>query len=792
MALGDAHGPRRYFRRAAEQPYRRRGSDVVRLVVGISLFGLLASRATRDSHLDRGLLEAFDSLPDLAPLARTLRWFGTMWTVGLVGVAALVVRRWRLARDLVLAGTAAWLSARVAHNAWLGHGGVNAALLATVNGIGVRGFPAARLAVLAAVAETASPYMGRPMRRLGQIVVCVTAVCTIDLGAGYFTDVASGVVLGWVVAAAVHLVFGSPGGRPTVAQLSVALAELEIDAHDVRLDAIQPADATVFLGTGADGPIRIKAIGRDEVEAQLLARSMRYVVYKDAMPPYVTRRSQVEHEALMSMMARDAGVHTPRVIYAGRSSVGAVLLVEQFCDGPRLSEMAIDDISDDLLRQIWTEVKLLRGARMSHGALDDAHVVNCADGPVIFGFATSTTAGYADRGATDVADLLATTAGIVGGERAVAACIEVLGAAAVATTLPLLQPAALTKSTRATLPGNRRSTRAQLDALRAMVASEVGSSDAGLQSPYRIRPSALLLALGGLVAVGVLLSQVGDPTQLAHVVRHANGAWIAVALALSLGTNLPFAIALIATVPRRLPLWPTTLLQVAMSYSNLAVPGVGGLAVQVRFLQRQGVDLASAMAAGGLLSAVGSVTTQIGLFVGAAWLSPDAFHLDDLPVAGLARDIAIGILAIIVVFGAAFSIPRVRHLIQQPLAHAASTIWGTLRSGRRLALLIVGNTITDLMLATCLVACLRAYDATLSFWTALAISTGLTTLSALVPIPGGSTALGSLGMSGALSAFGVADNVAISVALTNQLVVSYLPAVPGWFATRHLLNIDSL
>jgi undecaprenyl-diphosphatase len=328
--------------------------------------------------------------------------------------------------------------------------------------------------------------------------------------------------------------------------------------------------------------------------------------------------------------------------------------------------------------------------------------------------------------------------------------------------------------------------------LRTNVAYQVGAGDPGLQSPYRVRPSALLLALGGLAAVGVLLSQVGDPTQLAHVLRHANGAWLAVATALSLATNLPFAIALIGTVPRRLPLWPTTLLQVAMSYSNLAVPGVGGLAVQVRFLQRQGVDLASAMAAGGLLSAFGSVTTQIVLFVSASWLAPDSFHLDDIPIAGLTRDIATGLAAIALAFGAAYSVPRVRHLIQEPLSHAASTIWATMRSGRRLTLLIGGNVVTNLLLAACLLACLRAYDATLSFFTALAISTGLTTLTALVPIPGGATALGSLGMSGALSAFGVPDNVAISVALTNQLVVNYLPAVPGWFATRHLLSTDDL
>lgn len=64
----------------------------------------------------------------------------------------------------------------------------------------------------------------------------------------------------------------------------------------------------------------------------------------------------------------------------------------------------------------------------------------------------------------------------------------------------------------------------------------------------------------------------------------------------------------------------------------------------------------------------------------------------------------------------------------------------------------------------------------------------LGTLASLVPIPGGSTAVASVGLSGALVAFGVPKEVAVAVVLTNQLVVNYLPAVPGWFATTRLVR----
>ena len=66
------------------------------------------------------------------------------------------------------------------------------------------------------------------------------------------------------------------------------------------------------------------------------------------------------------------------------------------------------------------------------------------------------------------------------------------------------------------------------------------------------------------------------------------------------------------------------------------------------------------------------------------------------------------------------------------------------------------------------------------------------TIASLVPIPGGSTAVSSVGMSGALAAAGVPLEAAVAAALVNQVVVSYVPALPGWFATKDLLRAQYL
>jgi uncharacterized membrane protein YbhN (UPF0104 family) len=89
-------------------------------------------------------------------------------------------------------------------------------------------------------------------------------------------------------------------------------------------------------------------------------------------------------------------------------------------------------------------------------------------------------------------------------------------------------------------------------------------------------------------------------------------------------------------------------------------------------------------------------------------------------------------------------------------------------------------------------ACIAAYGKGLPFFTILAVNIGVSTIAGLVPVPGGGAAISAIGISGVLAAFGVSEAVAVAAVLTNQLVTTYLPAIPGWLATRRLLELDYL
>lgn len=303
----------------------------------------------------------------------------------------------------------------------------------------------------------------------------------------------------------------------------------------------------------------------------------------------------------------------------------------------------------------------------------------------------------------------------------------------------------------------------------------------------RLSPN-LIMAAATLTAVVVLVVQVGSIDDLGRTVSRAESGWVLGALVLSLVTNIGFAIALMGTVPVRLLLWPTTKVQVAMSFSNLAIPGIGGTAVQVRFLQKQGVCIAGAIASGGVLAPVASIVAQCVLLPVALVLSPTGVELGEIPTEGLTETLMVAVLVAATITWLVLRIPALRRSVVPHVRSALATIGAALRSPRRIALLVAGNVLVSILYAVCLLMCVKAYGGDASFWSLLAVNIGIGTIAPLIPVPGGGTAVAVVGLSGALAALGVSDDVAIAAILTNQLVVTYLPAVAGWFAMRNVLK----
>ena len=512
-------------------------------------------------------------------------------------------------------------------------------------------------------------------------------------------------------------------------------------ARDVHLDPTQPTGASRFLAQDDQGPLSIRVIGRDEADSQFLAKVWRFVVYKDSGPQlYLTREQDVEHEAYVLLLAERGGVQVPDVIVAGTAGPGAALIVGRTSNGRVLADLSPDEATDDLLTDLWREVGALHTALIAHGELNSRNVVIVDGRPVITDFTKATTGANERRRAADLAELLTSTALLVGDDRAIAALSAGLGADALDDVIPMLQAPALTRTTQAGL-GKHREAGKRLGDLRTAAAKAAGVDVPELVELHRVSPTNLMMAIGTLVAAAVLLGQVGSPQEIWDTVKNADWWLVGLALVLSLATNIPYAIALMGCVPDRLPLWPTTETQLAMSFGNLAIPAVGGIAIQIRYLQKRGLDLASAVGAGGLLSTVGNVVCQILLFVIAVVLSPTTVDIGPIDTASAIEVVLIAIVVIFVAIGLIRGIPRLRKAIVPPVKSAASTIWEAVRSPRRLALLLIGNFGVSLVYGFVLLACIAAYGGHVNYWSMLAYNIGISTIASLIPVPGGGTAV---------------------------------------------------
>ena len=762
---------------------RRRPSDALRVVVAVALLVGLAFHADSPTATERALVRWFSTLPSAADTFFLVFYdLLALWAVLLLAVTVLLVRRWRLARDLAIAGALAWLLGRLLAYVW-GKTSLVGAFEVVFDFDDAPRFPTVRVGIAVAMVIVASPHLTRPVRRVGQVLVVMLALSAMYLGRSYPTDLLGAIVLGWGVAAAVHLAFGTPANRPTVSQVHGALTHLGLAVSDLHLAADQPVGRARFVGDTDTGRVRVTAIGRDEADAQFLARLWRYLAYRDTTPAFFpTRRQQVEYEAYVELLARDRGVDAPGVVAAG-STGGLAVLVEEMPTGATLGDLPRTKVTDALLGRIWAEAVALHEGRIAHGALDAGHVVIGARGqPSIVGFEAASTSVESGQLARDVAQLLGATATLVSPTRAVRAARRAIGNDALHEALPLLQPPVMTGRTRDALADGT------LEKLRASGARALHRDEPELRQLFRVHPRSIVMAVAALVAVGFLLSRIGDPADFWASVKDASWEYVLIAFALGMLTDAAFAVAFLGTVPIRVALWPSVLLQSSMSFSNLAVPVAADVTMQIRFLQRQGLGLASAVAAGGVLSTVSEIIVQVGLLFLAIWLAPDSIDFGNIDTDQIVQIALVAVFVIGVAIAVIVSIRSIRRAVVPAVARAAATVWEAVKTPGKLALLIVGNVAAQCFYAASLLACLAAFGESVNFWTLLALNIGISTIASLVPIPGGGTAVSAIGLAGMLTAFGVPESATAAAVLAHQLAVSYVPAVPGWFATRELLR----
>ncbi|MFJ1736039.1 lysylphosphatidylglycerol synthase domain-containing protein [Streptomyces sp. NPDC088254] len=669
------------------------------------------------------------------------------------------------------------------------------------------------------------------------------------------------VLIGWTVAYGTLYAVGSPNVRPTGRTLMAGLRHVGFRPVSAARQEVADTPETGDRGrryfvTLEDGPpLDVTVVDREQQAQGFFYRAWRNLTLRG----FATRsslqslRQALEQEALLAYAAIAAGANAPKLIATSELGPDAVMLIYEHTGGRTLDSLPDEEITDDLLRDAWHQVRALQSRRIAHRRLVGDAILVDRSGTVIL---TDLRVGEIAAGdlllRMDTSQLLVTLGLRVGAERAVASAVGVLGPDAVADCLPMLQPIALSRSTRATLRRLAReraqrerdavleaSQQAKLDRQeaagdapavtleksakkveRAEARAEKRAIDEALeeareedlltqirhevlrirpQAPVeparleRVRPRTLISFIAGAIGAYFLL------TQLTHIefgplVANAEWGWVAAAVLFSALSYVAAAMSLLGFVPERVPFPRTVAAQVAGSFVKIVAPAaVGGVALNTRFLQRAGVRPGLAVASVGASQLFG-LGCHILMLLSFGYLT----GTEKTPSLSPSRTVIAGLLTVAVLVLVVTSVPFLRKFVvtrvRSLFAGVVPRMLDVLQRPQKLVTGIGGMLLLTACFVMCLDASIRAFgdqDASISIASVAVVFLAGNALGSAAPTPGGVGAVEAT-LTVGLIAVGLPKEVAAPAVLLFRLLTLWIPVLPGWLAFNHLTRKGAL
>ncbi|WP_217167547.1 lysylphosphatidylglycerol synthase transmembrane domain-containing protein [Streptomyces sp. AC512_CC834] len=484
-----------------------RPSDLMRLLVGVLAVAVLLAVAAfahgttsgLEQDINKGTGQAPDLLIKIAGLASSI-------AILLVPVAfaieRLIKRDGLRIADGVLAAVLAH-GVTLATDLWVAKaapGSIQEALTQPSPGDihaltdPVHGYLAPVIAYMTAVGMSRRPRW----RAVLWIVLLLDAFSMLVTGYTTPFSIILTVLIGWTVAYGTLYAVGSPNVRPTGRTLMAGLRHVGFRPVTAARQEAPPDNAETgdrgrrYFVTLEDGrPLDVTVVDREQQAQGFFYRAWRNLTLRG----FATRsslpslRQALEQEALLAYAAIGAGANAPKLIATSELGPDAVMLVYEHTGGRSLDSLADEEITDDLLRDTWEQVRALQSRRIAHRRLVGDAILVDRSGTVIL---TDLRIGEIAAGdlllRMDISQLLVTLGLRVGAERAVASAVGVLGPDTVADCLPMLQPIALSRSTRATLrklarERAQREREAVLESSRQAKAARAEAADSDDASP---------------------------------------------------------------------------------------------------------------------------------------------------------------------------------------------------------------------------------------------------------------------------------------------------------------------
>ena len=601
-------------------------------------------------------------------------------------------------------------------------------------------------------------------------------------------------LVGRTIGLGVRYAAGSPSLRPSAAEIATALNGADRKVTEMaRLRSAPPTpDRTgsrhYAAMTSTGDRLDVTVYDKDQQAAGAVYRLYRSVLLRGQVsrgaPQSVDRT--VERRALLTYAAEDAGAPTPRLRAVVRVGPEATVLAFDHYEGTTLAERK-PGVTDAELRNIWDAVQQLHEHRVTHRSLTADRILLTSDDQVLL-----LDPGDGDVAASDlqvrldVAQLLAELALYVGPARAADLALAKAGADELLAVVPLLQRAALARSTRAAL----RRRRDVLPALRQRLLAAVPGGEVAPVRLERIRLRSLVTLIATVAAVYLLAGELARAS-LGHVTRAADWRWGLIALALSAVTYVGAALELSGFVVERLNFPRTLLAQLAGSFVTLVTPAaVGGAAINIRYLQRRKIPAPVAAASVGVVQVVALVLHILMLIVFIAIAGAADKHPFRPPTW------AYFVLAgLVVAAGVVLAVPAGRRLLRARVAPTLGQVLPRLleiaQQPRKLAEGIGGALLLTLAYILCLAACVKAFHGSAAFAGIAVVYLTGSALGSIIPTPGGIGAV-EAALTAGLVATGLHGTEAASAVLLFRLLTFWLPVPFGWAALTYLERNDAI
>jgi uncharacterized membrane protein YbhN (UPF0104 family) len=487
-------------------------------------------------------------------------------------------------------------------------------------------------------------------------------------------------------------------------------------------------------------------------------------------------RRAIDQMALLSLAINRGGGRTPPLRNVLRLGTDSALLVQDHIPGRPLSDLTGDEVTEEMLSDLWRQLARLRKNQVAHRRLSGRTILIGDDSKVWLLNPSGGEVAAPDLALrTDLAQALVAAALVVGADRTVDSAVRVLGADAVAGAVPLLQPIALARSSRRGL----RERRSLLGELRDSVISEVGWEPQEIVRLERIRPLSIVTGIGAVAAMYLVATQLADPREILQLLLRADWRWVAVAVAAMGLQYVGATFALLGFVPERVRFLHAIAAQVSLGFVRLVAPATVGItAINVRLLTKAGVGgpLAAASIAASQVGAV-SITLPLIAVLGVVSGSGAAAGLRPSSTALLVA------AAVVVAGGLLILVPpirsRARTLWREFAQRGLPRLLDVLSRPRKLAEAIGGILLQTLSLVACFYACVRALGAEPNFAALAVVQMVGNTVGMAVPTPGGLGAV-EAALTAGLSTIGVATAVAVPAVLLFRLVSFWVPILPGW------------